>query len=119
MGAYGSYSKRESARDIETDIAAADFHVAGSSARGELPSMLRELHLSYAVLSEDRWCGFASAVREPSPGGPPYRALIDPAGQILRPRHVTSAPAQAFHLAGPAASQAGPEGHQAASRAVR
>jgi hypothetical protein len=36
MGAYGSYSKREAARDIATDIAAAGFHVAGSSARAEL-----------------------------------------------------------------------------------
>ena len=37
MGAYGSYSKREAARDIATDIAVAGFHVAGSSARGALP----------------------------------------------------------------------------------
>ena len=37
MGAYGSYSKREAARNIATDIAAAGFHVAGSLARGELP----------------------------------------------------------------------------------
>ena len=37
MGAYGSSSKREAARNIATDIAAAGFHVAGSSARGKLP----------------------------------------------------------------------------------
>lgn len=37
MGAYGSYSKQEAARDIATDIAAAGFHVAGSSSRGALP----------------------------------------------------------------------------------
>jgi SAM-dependent methyltransferase len=37
MGAYGSYSKREAARDIATDIAAAGLRVAGSSSRGELP----------------------------------------------------------------------------------
>jgi SAM-dependent methyltransferase len=37
MGAYGSSSKREAARDITTDIAAAGLRVAGSSSRGELP----------------------------------------------------------------------------------
>jgi hypothetical protein len=37
MGAYGSYSKQEAARDIATDIAAAGFRVAGSSSRGVLP----------------------------------------------------------------------------------
>lgn len=37
MGAYGSYSKQEAARDIATDIAAAGFRVAGSSSRGALP----------------------------------------------------------------------------------
>jgi len=37
MGAYGSCSKQEAARDIATDIAAAGFRVAGSSSRGALP----------------------------------------------------------------------------------
>ena len=37
MGAYGSYSKQEAARDIATDTAAAGFRVAGSSSRGALP----------------------------------------------------------------------------------
>jgi hypothetical protein len=37
IGAYGSISKQEAARDIATDIAAAGFRVAGSSARGALP----------------------------------------------------------------------------------
>ena len=37
MGAYGSYSKQEAARDIATNIAAAGFRVAGSSSRGALP----------------------------------------------------------------------------------
>ena len=37
LGAYGSYSRREAARDVAADMAAAGFHVAGSSARGELP----------------------------------------------------------------------------------
>ena len=37
MGAYGSGSKQEAARDIATDIAAAGFRVAGSSSRGALP----------------------------------------------------------------------------------
>ena len=43
-----------------------------------MPSVLRELHLSYAVLSEGRWCGSASAVHEPSPSGPPHRASSIP-----------------------------------------
>ncbi len=37
MGAYGSYSKQEAARDIATDFTAAGFRVAGSSSRGALP----------------------------------------------------------------------------------
>ena len=39
-----------------------------------MTSVLRELPLSYAVLSAGRRCGSASAVHEPSPAGPPYRA---------------------------------------------
>jgi SAM-dependent methyltransferase len=37
IGAYGSYSKQQAARDIAQDIAAAGFRVAGSSSRGALP----------------------------------------------------------------------------------
>jgi GAF domain-containing protein len=37
LGAYGSYSKQEAARDIAQDLAAAGFRVAGSSSRGKLP----------------------------------------------------------------------------------
>jgi SAM-dependent methyltransferase len=37
VGAYGSNSKQEAARDIAIDLAAAGFHVVGSSSRGELP----------------------------------------------------------------------------------
>jgi hypothetical protein len=37
LGAYGSSSKQEAARDIATDITAAGFCVAGSSSRGTLP----------------------------------------------------------------------------------
>ena len=46
-----------------------------------MTGVLRELPLSYAVLSKRRRCGFASAVHEPSAAGPPYRASsIAPAG---------------------------------------
>lgn len=37
IGAYGSFSRQEAARDIATDIEAAGFRVAGSSTRGALP----------------------------------------------------------------------------------
>ena len=50
-----------------------------------MTSVLRELPLSYAVLSEGRRCGSVSAVHEPSPAGPPYQAsLITPAGPSAR-----------------------------------
>ena len=50
-----------------------------------MTSVLRELPLSYAVLSEGRWCGFASAVHEPRPADPPYRASsIAPVGLSAR-----------------------------------
>ena len=50
-----------------------------------MTSVLRELPLSYAVRSEGRRCGSASAVHEPSPAGPPYRASsIAPAGPSAR-----------------------------------
>src|SRR2546428_10229890 len=50
-----------------------------------MTSVLKELPLSYAVLSEGRRCGSASAVHEPSPAGPPYRASsIAPAAPSAR-----------------------------------
>ena len=51
-----------------------------------MTSVLRGLSLSYAALSEGRWCGFASAVHEPSPADdPPYRASsIAPVGPSAR-----------------------------------
>jgi hypothetical protein len=41
-----------------------------------MTGVLRELPLSYAVLSEGHWCGSAAAVHEPSPAGalPPRRS---------------------------------------------
>src|SRR5512132_3070917 len=39
-----------------------------------MTSVLMELPLSYVVVSEGRRCGSASAVHEPNPSGPPYRA---------------------------------------------
>jgi hypothetical protein len=54
-------------------------------ASGRMPTVLRELPPSYAVLSESRLCGSASAVHEPTPVGPPYRASsIPPAGPSAR-----------------------------------
>ena len=38
LGAYGSLSKGEPARDVTLDIVAAGFRVVGSSSRGELPT---------------------------------------------------------------------------------
>ena len=50
-----------------------------------MTSVLREFPLSYAVLSEGRRRRSASAVQEPSPAGPPYRASsIAPAGPSAR-----------------------------------
>ena len=50
-----------------------------------MTSVLRERALSYAVLSEGRRCGSASAVHEPSPASPAFRASsIDPAGLSVR-----------------------------------
>ena len=37
LGAYGSCSRHEAARDIVEDLTAAGIRVAGSSSRGELP----------------------------------------------------------------------------------
>ena len=39
-----------------------------------MTSVLRELPLSYVVVSEGRRCGSASAVHEPGPAGPSARA---------------------------------------------
>ncbi len=50
-----------------------------------MTSVLMELPLSYVVVSEGRRCGSVSAVHEPSPAGPPYRASsIAPAGPSAR-----------------------------------
>ena len=50
-----------------------------------MTSVPREFPLSYAVRSEGRRCGSASAVHESSPAGPPYQALsITPAGPSAR-----------------------------------
>ena len=50
-----------------------------------MTSVFMELPLSYVVVSEGRRCGSASAVHEPSPAGPPYRASsITPAGPSAR-----------------------------------
>src|SRR5436190_16566822 len=55
-----------------------------------MTSVLRELPLLYAVLSEGRRCGSASAVHEPSPAGPPYRASsiapAEPSARATPPR---------------------------------
>ena len=54
-----------------------------------MPSVLRELPLTYAVLSAGRWYETASAVHEPSPASP-YRAssvaLAGPSGDVIPPR---------------------------------
>jgi hypothetical protein len=50
-----------------------------------MTSVLRELSLSYAVLSEGHRCGSTSAVHEPSPARPPYHASSTaPAGPSTR-----------------------------------
>ena len=50
-----------------------------------MPSVLRELPLLYAVLSEGRRCGSPSSVHEPNPAGSPYRASsLAPAGPSAR-----------------------------------
>src|SRR5437899_9492372 len=55
-----------------------------------MTSVLRELPLLYAVLSEGRRCGSASAIHEPSPAGPPYRASsiapAEPSARATPPR---------------------------------
>jgi hypothetical protein len=55
-----------------------------------MTSVLRELPLSYAVLSASRRCGSASAVHEPSPAGPRYRASsiarAEPSASATPPR---------------------------------
>ena len=48
-----------------------------------MTSGLRELPLSYAVLSEGRRCGSASAVHEPNPAGPLTRQLLAQHGDRL------------------------------------
>ena len=55
-----------------------------------MTSVLRELPRSYAVRSEGRRCGSASAVHEPSPAGLPYRASsiapAEPSARATPPR---------------------------------
>ena len=55
-----------------------------------MTSVLMELPLSYVVVSEGRRCGSASAVHEPSPAGPPYRASsiapTEPSARATPPR---------------------------------
>jgi len=52
IGAYGSSSRQEAARDISTDITAAGFRVAGTSSRGALPlARVAWLRAEQAVLS--------------------------------------------------------------------
>ena len=69
-----------------------------------MPSALRELPLSYGVLSEGRRCGSVPAVHEPSPAGPSYRASsIAPAGPsagATTPRRLpeSSTPRVRLHL---------------------
>jgi len=66
--------------------------------------VLRELPLSYGVLSEGRRCGSASAVHEPSPAGPPYRAAsiarAGPSARATPPRRSpeSSTPRVRLHL---------------------
>ena len=69
-----------------------------------MPRVFRKLPLSYAVLSGGRWRGSASAVCEPSPVDPPYRASsIPPAGPSahttpLRRSPKSSTPRVGLHL---------------------
>jgi len=50
-----------------------------------MTSLPSEFTLSYAVRSEGRRCGSASAVHEPNPAGPPYQASsVTPAGPAAR-----------------------------------
>src|SRR2546427_6467389 len=89
-----------------------------TEASRRMTGVLRELPRSYAVLSKGRRCGSASAVHEPSLAGPltaPHRSRPPDAPLLLR----RPARVRVFHRAGTAASQAGPEGDEAASRAVR
>src|SRR3989454_11016778 len=56
-----------------------------TESRCRMTSVLRELPLAYAVLSESRRCGSVFAVHEPSPAGPSYRvSSIAPAGPSAR-----------------------------------
>jgi len=69
-----------------------------------MTSVLTELPLSYAVLSEGRRCESASAVHEPSPAGPPYRASsiasVGPSARAAPPRRSPEcvAPRVRLHL---------------------
>ena len=69
-----------------------------------MTSLLRVLPLSYAVLSDGRRCGSASAVHEPSPVGPAYRvssiAPAEPSARATPPRRSpkSSSPRVRLHL---------------------
>ena len=67
-----------------------------------MTSVLRELPPSYAVLSEGRRGGFASAVHEPSPVGPPHRASsiasTGPSARTTPPRRSPESSAQRVRL---------------------
>ena len=67
-----------------------------------MTSVLRKLSLSYAVLSVGRRSGSASAVHEPSPAGPPYRASssasVGHADRATPPRRPPEPPASRVRL---------------------
>ena len=60
-----------------------------------MTSVLRELPLTYAVLSQGRWRGSAFAVHEPRPAGSPYRgspiAPAEPSATSIPPRRFPKA----------------------------
>jgi hypothetical protein len=83
-----------------------------------MPSVLHARPLSYAVLSEGRQGRGASSFHELTPAGRSYRASsTGPAAPSTRtpiPQISPGSPAPRVRL-----HQAGPEGHQTASRGVR
>jgi len=63
-----------------------------------MTSVLRELPLSYAVLSEGRRYGSAPAVHEPNPAGPSYRASAAPSAPATPPRRSPASSTPRVHL---------------------
>jgi hypothetical protein len=66
-----------------------------------MTSVLRELPLSYSMLSESRRRGSPSAVHEPHPADPRFRASMEPAGPSARatpPRASPSTTRVRLHL---------------------